>query len=99
MMCVMRSVNVGELKNQLSAYLQYVRNGEEVIVRDRQVPVARILPFIEGSVSEAEAQLVRSGAMKLPEKEMNWDQFFSEKTGTLKKKKALEAALESRGDR
>ena len=95
----MRSVNVGELKNQLSAYLQYVRNGEEVIVRDRQIPVARILPFEQGSVSEAEAQLVRSGAMKLPEKEMNWEHFFAEKTGTVKRKKALEAALESRGDR
>src|SRR5580658_6714404 len=39
----MRTVNIGELKNQLSAYLQYVRNGEEVVVKDRNTPVARIL--------------------------------------------------------
>jgi hypothetical protein len=34
----MRTVNIGVLKNQLSAYLRYVRNGEEVVVRDRNVP-------------------------------------------------------------
>jgi prevent-host-death family protein len=47
----MRTVNIGELKNQLSAYLQYVRNGEEVIVRDRNTPVARILPIHADSLS------------------------------------------------
>lgn len=50
----MRTVNIGELKNQLSAYLQYVRNGEEVIVRDRNAPVApvaRILPIHADSLS------------------------------------------------
>lgn len=41
----MRSVNIGTLKNQLSAYLRLVRNGEEVVVRDRDKPIARILPF------------------------------------------------------
>jgi prevent-host-death family protein len=41
----MRTANIGVLKNQLSAYLKFVRNGEEVIVCDRNVPVARILPF------------------------------------------------------
>jgi antitoxin (DNA-binding transcriptional repressor) of toxin-antitoxin stability system len=50
----------------LSAYLQYVRNGEEVVVRDSSVPVARILPFHGTSASDEEAQLVASGAMKLP---------------------------------
>ena len=31
----MRTVNIGELKNQLSGYLQYVKNGEEVVIRER----------------------------------------------------------------
>jgi prevent-host-death family protein len=48
---MMRTVNIGELKNQLSAYLQYVRNGEEVIVRGRNTPVARILPIHADSLS------------------------------------------------
>jgi len=74
----MRTVNIGELKNQLSAYLQYVRNGEEVIVRDRNTPVARILPIHADSLSEHEARLVASGAMTLPQEEMDWDAFFAE---------------------
>ena len=41
----MKTVNVAELKNRLSTYLQLVRDGEEVIVKDRNTPVARILPY------------------------------------------------------
>ena len=95
----MRSVNIGELKNQLSAYLQYVRNGEEVIVRDRNTPVARILPIQADSFTEDDAELVASGAMKLPEQEMDWDAFFAIPVGNVPHDVAVEAAIESRGDR
>lgn len=40
----MKSVNVAELKNRLSSYLAEVRAGREILVRDRQTPVARIVP-------------------------------------------------------
>jgi len=83
----MRTVNIGELKNQLSAYLQYVRNGEEVIVRDRNTPVARILPIPADSLSEHEAKLVASGA------------FFAEDVGNVPHDIAVQAAIEGRGDR
>lgn len=95
----MRTVNVGELKNQLSAYLQHVRNGEEILVKDRQVPVARILPVGARSASDAEAHLVRTGAMKPPDREIDWARFFAQKTGNVPKKRAARAAVESRGDR
>ena len=95
----MRTVNVGELKNQLSAYLQHVRNGEEILVNDRHVPVARILPVEARSPSDAESHLVRTGAMKLPVGAIDWDLFFAQDTGNVPKKKAVRAAVESRGDR
>jgi prevent-host-death family protein len=95
----MRTVNIGELKNRLSAYLQYVRNGEEVIVRDRNRPVARIVPFDDRSISDEEAQLVASGAMKLPKEEMDWDAFFRLPKANVSREVALKALLESRGDR
>ncbi len=60
----MKTANIGELKNQLSGYLQYVKNGEE------------ILPFRQGEAWGHEAQLVASGALKMPEEEMDWGQFF-----------------------
>ena len=95
----MKTVNIGELRNQLSAYLQYVRKGEEVVVKDRNRPVARILPFETRSISEEEALLVASGKMKLPEKEMDWDEFFSIPTGHVSREAAVRAAIESKGDR
>ena len=94
----MRTVNIGELKNQLSGYLQYVKNGEEIVIRDRSVPVARILPFRHGSEWDQEAQLVASGALKMPEEEMDWNQFFLAPAGNVSRENAVKAAIDSRGD-
>ena len=41
----MKSVNIAELKNRLSLYLKEVKAGEEILVRDRERPVARIVPL------------------------------------------------------
>ncbi len=40
----MKPVNVAELKNRLSHYLRIVRQGESVLVRDRDRVIARIEP-------------------------------------------------------
>jgi prevent-host-death family protein len=94
-----KTVNIGELKNQLSAYLQYVRRGEEVIVKDRNKPVARILPFESESLSDVEARLVAEGKLKLPERKMDWDEFFALPAGNVPRDVAVRALIESRGDR
>ena len=41
----MKVVNIAELKNHLSEYVAAVANGEEVEIRKRDVPVARIVPI------------------------------------------------------
>lgn len=92
-------MNIGELKNQLSGYLQSVKNGEEIVIRDRSVPVARILPFRHGSGWDREAKLVASGALSMPEEEMDWDQFFLAPAGNVSREVAVQAAIDSRGDR
>jgi prevent-host-death family protein len=38
-------VKIAELKNNLSRYLAYVREGGEVLVLDRDTPIARLVPF------------------------------------------------------
>jgi prevent-host-death family protein len=59
-----RSTNIADLRNKLTQYLQEVRAGEEIIVRDRQRPIARIVPFtVEGEDAE-ESALVASGQMR-----------------------------------
>jgi len=42
----MRTVNIAELKARLSAHIRRVRAGEEVLVCDRNKPVARIMDRI-----------------------------------------------------
>jgi prevent-host-death family protein len=76
----MRTANIGVLKNQLSAYLRYVRNGEEVVICDRNVPIARILPLEPSETyAEEEARLIAAGIMKPPDDPtpMDWDAFWA----------------------
>jgi prevent-host-death family protein len=41
----MRTVGVAELKAKLSAFLRRVQRGEEIVVLDRDTPVARLAPY------------------------------------------------------
>ena len=41
----MTKAGIADLKNNLSRYLSVVRGGGEVVVLDRDTPVARIVPF------------------------------------------------------
>lgn len=41
----MHSVDVAELKNRLSKYLTFARAVEEVVIRDRNLPVAKLVPL------------------------------------------------------
>ncbi len=44
----MRIANIAELKNRISEFISAVEKGEEVEVRRRNVPVARIIPIGKG---------------------------------------------------
>ncbi len=73
----MRSVNIAELKNRLSAYLQHVRAGEEVVIRDRNLPVAKLVPLSTADVSSEELALAASGELLLPRAALNERVFWS----------------------
>ena len=62
----MRTVNISDLKAQLSAHIQLVRDGEEVLVCDRNKPVARIVPCRLEDRSEQEQRLVARGVLTPP---------------------------------
>ena len=62
----MRTVNISDLKAQLSAHIQLVRDGEEVLVCDRNKPVARIVPCRLTDHSEQEQRLVARGVLTPP---------------------------------
>jgi prevent-host-death family protein len=58
-----RSTNIADLRNRLTQYLQEVRAGEEIVVRDRQRPIAKFVPFAVDD-DDADAALVASGLMR-----------------------------------
>ncbi len=60
-----RTVNIAELKNRLSAYLDLVRQGEEIIVRNRSTPVAKIIPLAAAEDYGAEERrLIAAGQLR-----------------------------------
>jgi prevent-host-death family protein len=64
----MRVVNIADLKNNLSKYLNEVRQGEELLVKDRKKPIARIVP-LETIDEEAElSELIAEGLVIPPRK-------------------------------
>jgi prevent-host-death family protein len=74
---MLKSVNIAELKNRLSAYLNEVRAGQEVLVRDRTTPIARIVPVAHGADEDDELHaLAAQGKVRLAETVMDesfWD--------------------------
>lgn len=64
----MKTVGIAELKNRLSHYLEGVRRGEEVLIRDRHHPIAKIVPLTTADeFSEEELALAAAGILRLPE--------------------------------
>lgn len=95
----MKTVNVAELKNRLSAYLQMVRKGEVIIVRDRDLPIARITACLTESLSESDRRLIANGLMKPPvHGPVDWKKFWSMPGPNLSEQEARRAILEERED-
>jgi prevent-host-death family protein len=64
--CTMKTVDISDLKAQLSAHIQFVKNGEEVRVCDRNKPVARIVPCGLEDRLEQGQRLVARGRLTPP---------------------------------
>jgi prevent-host-death family protein len=62
----MRTVNISDLKARLSSHIQFVRDGEEVLVCDRNKPVARIVPVRSDDRSGQEERLIARGVLAPP---------------------------------
>ena len=74
----MRTVNVAELRSRLSAYLGRVRAGEEILIRDRNLAVARLVPLLKtGDFDEELLELAAQGQLQLPEKGLDLKSFFA----------------------
>jgi antitoxin (DNA-binding transcriptional repressor) of toxin-antitoxin stability system len=59
----MRTANIAELRDRLTQYRREVRAGEEIIIRDRQRPIARIVPLTVDDETD-DAALIAAGLMR-----------------------------------
>jgi len=79
----MRTVNISDLKARLSAHIRLVREGQEVLVCDRNRPVARIVPVRLGDRSEQERRLVARGVLTPPLKKRPASRSWPEPPGNV----------------
>ena len=95
----MRAVNIAELKNRLSHYLDGVRRGEEVVIRDRDRPIAKIIPLVHTDDYEAEeAELVATGVLRLPKRKKLPDGFWNEELPQITLRRAAKAVTDERDE-
>ncbi len=95
----MKTANIAELKNHLSNYLADVKRGEEVLISDRNKPIAKIVPLQNtGDFSAEELALAAAGILRLPEDENLPESFWKEKRPDLKGEVAIKAVMDERDE-
>ena len=95
----MRSVTLAVLKKQLSRYLAFAKAGEEVVICDHGLPIAKLVPFSADDASEEDLRLVAEGKMRLPKVKLDVEAFLKMPTGRVRGNRATEILIEDREDR
>ena len=94
----MKTVKVAELKNDLSRLLKEVQAGEEIIIQDRNLADAKIIPFPQEQNDEAELlALAREGKVRLPKEKLT-AAFWKMPTPKVSLKKAVAAVRADRDE-
>lgn len=94
----MVSVNIAELKNRLSKYLTFVKGGEEIVIRDRNLPVAKLVPFPAEEATEEDLLLVAAGKMRLPKSNLKIADLLKIRTGKVAGSEGIQALLDERDE-
>jgi prevent-host-death family protein len=94
----MTTVSISELKARLSAFLDIVREGDEVLVTDRGRPIARLMPVQQAEQEESRRELLlRSGRLRGPTTTLPSD-FFARARPADANGHSLAALLDERAD-
>ena len=89
----MASVQIADLKNNLSAYLRKVRTGEEVIICDRKSPIAKIIPLGTTDLDLEAQELIAKGLMLPAQKPFDAEAFFAIGRG-IRRRPGTKAAID-----
>ena len=98
----MKAINIAELKANLSSYLAKVAEGQEIVVRNRKKPVARIIPFEPREADSAELALVSEGKLRLAVRKSTasfWKDFWSLERPKIRSGDAVKAIIADRNER
>ena len=92
-----KKANIGELKTHLSQYVRSVKDGGMVLITERNVPVAKIVPLDEDDKYESEeAQLIAEGVLSPPRSSEPLPDDFFDDLPFVRGNRAIEAVLEER---
>jgi prevent-host-death family protein len=97
---IMKTANVGTLRNNLSKFLDLVRKGETIEILDRKTPIARLTPIApsmkpgKDGISPWMRKLAKEGKVRLGTGKLPPD-FFDKLPGS-KDVRIVEALLEER---
>lgn len=94
----MRSANIADLRNHLTQYLKEVRAGQEIIVRDRQRPIAKIVPLTVDDELAADAALIAAGLIRKGERPLPAS-FWRVRRGPVSRRAAAAAVSQDRNER
>ena len=92
----MRTVNVAELKNSLSKYLTFAKSGEEVVIRERNLPVAKLVPFNAEDADDQDLRLAAAGKLRLPNRRIDVKVLLKIPTGGVSGHRAIQAVVADR---
>lgn len=94
----MITVSISELKARLSAFIDIVRDGDEVLVTDRGRLIARLVPIRQAEQEEGRREmLLRSGRLRGPTATLA-DDFFLRARPADANGDSLAALLDERAD-
>ena len=93
---MIKTASISELKAKLSAFLDIVRQGNEVLVTDRGRLIARLAPIKGGRLEDSRRDLLlRTGRLRLPAGALPKD-FWDRAHPTDQKGRSLAALLAER---
>jgi prevent-host-death family protein len=93
----MKTTSISSAKNHLSALIKRVQKGEPILITDRGVPVAKLVPVQLGAgVPDRIIALAQQGLVRLPEREPDTSWLDLPRPKLAPGRSAVEVLLEER---
>lgn len=71
----------------MGKYLTFVKSGEEVVIWERNLPVAKLVPFPAEGADAEELKLVAAGKLRLPKAPLDMKCLFESSDGNSQQKR------------